>query len=330
MRSFIHSPVHFYIQIPAAMLILISVLAAIIPMSVYLILIWKFDKYEREPFGLVFKSYLWGAIGAIFFAIFFSLLLSSSISLFVLNKSLMDKVDTIYIAPLVEESTKGIFLLILVTSKKFDNVTDGLVYGGAIGLGFGMTENLLYFLSYGKTLPELLSLVVIRSLFSAVMHCVSTGIFGAFLGYAKFNKTIHKVILPFIGLIIAMVIHFTWNFSVSYRSTAGLGFLFMFLAILIFIGVYTISILKEKKIIYNELLPETESGLIPPDHLLILSSPQRNKSGWVDESIRKSYIKAASTLAFRKMEQKNSRGYRKTSYERDVDYYRNYIKDLLN
>ena len=83
--------------------------------------------------------------------------------MFIINKNLMDKVDTIYIAPFVEESTKGIFLLILATSKKFDNVTDGLVYGGAIGLGFGMTENLLYFLSYGKTLHELLSLVVIRS-----------------------------------------------------------------------------------------------------------------------------------------------------------------------
>jgi protease PrsW len=312
------------------MLILISILAAVIPMIIYLIIIWKFDKYEREPFGLVLKSYLQGAIGAIFLALLFSEILSESISLFIFNKDILSKVDAFYIAPFVEEITKGLFLLILVSGKKFDNVTDGLVYGGAIGLGFGMTENLFYFLSYGTTFQALISLIIIRTLFSAVMHCVATGTLGAFLGYAKFNSTTHKIILPIVGLIIAMFIHFSWNFSVSYQSTIGLGFLFMFFAILIFAVVYSISILKEKKIIYQELLPETESGLIPLNHLEILNSPQRNKHGWVDESIRKLYIKAATTLAFRKMQQKNSKGSRKLSYEKDVDYYRERIKDLLN
>ena len=311
------------------MLILTSILAAIIPMVLYLILIWRFDVYEREPFKLVFRSYLWGAIGAICLAMLFSIFLSTSLSFFILSKRLLNRIDTFYIAPFVEEITKGLFLLILVNSKKFDNVTDGLVYGGAIGLGFGMTENFLYFISYGKTFPELFNLIIIRTFFSAVMHCVSTGTLGAFLGYAKFSKMVHKISFATFGLIIAMFIHFSWNFSVSYQSTAGFGLLFMFLTILVFIVVYRISILKEKKIIYNELLPETETGLIPSDHLVILNSSKRNKSGWVDESIRKLYIKAATTLAFRKMQQKNSRGYRKVSYEKDVELYRERIKDLL-
>lgn len=312
------------------MLILISIPAAIIPMILYLILIWRFDIYEREPFKLVLKSYLWGAVGAICLAMLFSLFLTTGLSFFILSKRMLNRIDTFYIAPFVEEITKGLFLLILVNSKKFDNVTDGLVYGGAIGLGFGMTENLLYFLSYGKTFPELFSLIIIRTFFSAVMHCVSTGTLGAFLGYAKFNKTIHKIALPIIGLMIAMFIHFSWNFSVSFKSTIGFGFLFMFLTILIFIGVYWISILKEKKIIYDELLPETETGLIPSEHLVILNSSKRNNPGWVDESIRKLYIKEATTLAFRKKQQKNSRGYRKITYEKDVEFYRDSIKDLLS
>jgi RsiW-degrading membrane proteinase PrsW (M82 family) len=312
------------------MLILTSILAAVIPMALYLVLIWRFDIYEREPFNLVLRSYLWGAVGAIFLAMLFSIFLTTGLSFFIPSKNLLNRIDTFYIAPFVEEITKGLFLLILVTSKKFDNVTDGLVYGGAIGLGFGMTENFLYFISYGKTFPELFSLIIIRTFFSAVMHCVSTGTLGAFLGYAKFNKTTHKIVFPVIGLMIAMFIHFSWNFSVSYQSTAGLGLLFMFFTIFIFIIVYRISILKEKKIIYNELLPEAETGLIPPGHLKILNSSKRNESGWVDESIRKSYIKEATTLAFRKMQQKNSGGYRKTSYEKDVESCRERIKDLLS
>ncbi len=311
------------------MLILTSILAAIIPMVLYLLLIWRFDIYEREPFKLVLRSYLWGAVGAILIAMLFSVFLTTGISFFIFNETLLNRIDTFYIAPFVEEITKGLFLLILVNSKDFDNVTDGLVYGGAIGLGFGMTENLLYFISYGKNLPELFSLIIIRTFFSAVMHCVSTGTLGAFLGYAKFNRINHKIISPVVGLAIAMFIHFFWNFSISFRSTAALGLLFMFFSILIFIGIYWISILKEKKIIYNELLPESEAGLIPPEHLVILNSSKRNKSGWVDESIRKSYIKAATTLAFRKMQQKNSGGFRNISYGKDVEIYRDRIKELL-
>jgi RsiW-degrading membrane proteinase PrsW (M82 family) len=279
---------------------------------------------------LVLRSYLWGAIGAIFFAILFSDILSSGISLFIYNKKILNLIDAIYVAPIVEEVTKGLFLLILITNKKFDNVTDGLVYGGAIGLGFGMTENLFYFLSYGKTVPELLYLVIIRTLFSGVMHCVSTGTLGAFLGYAKLSRPHHKFLLLFSGLITAMFIHFFWNYSVSFRSTIFLGFIFMFFTILLFIGAYIFSIYTEKKIIYNELLPETKAGLIPHEHLIILNSSKRNKPGWVDESIRKLYIKAATTLAFRKLQFRNSFGFRKKFYEKDVDYYRENVKNLLN
>jgi len=53
----------------------------------------------------------------------------------------------VLVAPLVEETTKGIYLFKTAKGFEIDNITDGLVYGGAIGLGFGMTENFFYFLS---------------------------------------------------------------------------------------------------------------------------------------------------------------------------------------
>ena len=209
-------------------------------------------------------------------------------------------------------------------------MTDGIVYGGAIGLGFGMTENFLYFVAYGSTLSEWLSIVIIRTLFSGVMHCVSTATFGAFLGYAKFKDRGTKVLLTFIGLCIAMFIHFAWNFSVSFESTALLGFLFMILTVIIFIIVYNVSVLGERKIIYRELLDEAKSGVIPENHLNILNSNYRNSTGWIDESIRKLYIRAATTLAFRKMQLRKSKGESRGYYEKDVEYYRNFISNLLS
>jgi RsiW-degrading membrane proteinase PrsW (M82 family) len=307
-----------------------SALAAIIPMLSYLLIIWWADRYDREPFWLVLKNYLWGALGAVTFAIVWSVLISALVSVFVKDEIHLGNIETILVAPFVEEITKGVFLFLTIRNKKFDNITDGIVYGGAIGLGFGMTENFLYFITYGDTLANWMLIVIIRTLFSAVMHCVSTATFGAFLAYSRFKKASLKIFYVLTGLIIAIFIHLAWNLSVSFEQTTLLGFLFMIFTIALFISVFAISISGERKIIFIELLDEAQTGLIPMEHLHILNSPKRNRFGWVDESIRKLYIKAATTLAFRKMQLKNATGFSRTYYENDINYYRDFIRNLLS
>jgi protease PrsW len=310
-------------------MIIPSAIAAFVPMFIYLLLIWRFDQYDREPFRLIIRNYMWGALGAIFFALVGSYVLTFLVSIFIHNKESLNRIETIIIAPLVEETTKGIFLFFTVNSRKFDNMTDGIVYGGAIGLGFGMTENFLYFIANTGSLNTWVTIVVIRTLFTSVMHCVSTATLGAFLGYAKFKNLFYKLTFPFLGLASAMFIHFAWNLMISFEKTEPLGFLFMFITILIFIVVFSISVSNDRSIIYLELLEEAENGIIPMSHIPILNSSRRNKFGWIDEKIRKLYIQAATTLAFRKMQSRNTKGYNHIYYENDVLHYRNYIQTLL-
>ena len=56
-------------------LILLSVLAAGVPMIGYLLLMRWLDRYEREPLGLVAAAFAWGAMGAIAISILGSLIL---------------------------------------------------------------------------------------------------------------------------------------------------------------------------------------------------------------------------------------------------------------
>jgi protease PrsW len=310
-------------------MILSSAVAAFVPMIVYLLLIWRFDQYDREPFTLIIRNYLWGAIGAIFFSLVGSYILSFFVSIFIHNRESLIRIETIIIAPFVEETTKGIFLFFTVRSRKFDNMTDGIVYGGAIGLGFGMTENFLYFIANTGSLTTWVALVIVRTLFTAVMHCVTTATLGAFLGYAKFKNIFFKLTFPFLGMASAMFIHFAWNLMITFEKTELLGFIFMIITILIFIIVFSISVSNDKSVIYSELLEEAANGIIPMTHIPILNSNERNKFGWIDEKIRKLYIQAATTLAFRKMQMRNTKGYNRTNYENDVLYYRNYIQTLL-
>ena len=63
-------------------------------------------------------------------------------------------------------------------------------------------------------------LVVVRTLFTAVMHAMATGIFGAFMGLTKFGRPSLRVPLRLLGLGLAMGMHFFWNFSVSINNPA--------------------------------------------------------------------------------------------------------------
>ncbi|PJA98784.1 MAG: hypothetical protein CO128_05545 [Ignavibacteriales bacterium CG_4_9_14_3_um_filter_30_11] len=311
-------------------MILVSAIIAIVPMLIYLLLIWQFDRYDREPISLVLLNYFWGAVGAIFLSYIGSNYLLKFIGIFVQDPQTLDYSQTFIAAPLVEEITKGLFLFFTVQNIKFDNLTDGIVYGGAIGLGFGMTENFLYFITYSDTLSQWLTIIIIRTLFSAVMHGVATATFGAMLGYSKFKPTNSKIFYTLIGISNAIFIHFAWNITVSFESTALLGFLFLIFSVSIFIVIFSISLSREKKIIYTELKGEFELGLIPEAHLNILNSVSRTRKGWIDESIRKTYTRSATTLAFRKLQFKNSVGRSKFYYEKEVEHYRNFIKKLLD
>ncbi len=312
------------------MFIILSGLAAIIPMSFYLFLIWKMDKYDREPVKLVLANYLWGAIGAIILAVIGSIILTSFLQVFIRDEFGVDILSAVIIAPFVEEITKGIFLLITISSRKFDNLTDGIVYGGAIGLGFGMTENFLYFISNTGNFSDWISLVLVRTLFSGVMHLVSTATLGAFLGLSKFMVKPIRIFFGILGLSLAMLIHSLWNLFVSFESTLFLGFIFMIASVVIFFGVFKLSLRNERRLIFNELYEEAEFGIIPKYHLDLLSSTARDKSGWIDERIRIPYIKFATALAFRKRQMRLSKGSSRIFYQAEIEYYKNQIAQLLN
>jgi hypothetical protein len=216
-------------------------------------------------------------------------------------------------------------------SKRFDGGLDGAVYGGAIGLGFGMTENFLYFLSFGTTPVSWFLIVIIRTLFSAVMHCLSTATFGACIGYAKFKPFIYKVILIPTGFSLAVFLHFSWNLSVSFDNTTIFGFLFLIFYLFVTFAIFQISLYFEGKTILKELQEEAGHGIIPYDHLNhIPYVTRRFRYGWCPVGVdQKHYVKTATTLAMRKNQYRNTKGSMQTSYLRDIENLRYQIQTMF-
>ena len=303
-----------------------SLLAAIIPMTLYLIFIWRLDKYEREPFGKVFKHFMWGAIGAIFFGIILSLILNSTFQIFTTSEFSATFLAAVIVAPLAEEFVKAIYLFGTYHKNYFDNITDGLVYGGAIGLGFGMTENLMYFSTYDETFEQWIVVVITRSIFSAVMHAIATATVGAFLAKAKFTIGKSRFQYLLIGLGLAMLFHAIWNFSLTFEFTYYLGLIFMIFLIVSFFLIFSSSLKNERSIIQTQLVEEFDSLQIDEDVYSYLI----DKCNQLDKrSQRNKLMNFASILAFRKLQAINSEGMSKIKYNEDIEDYRFRIQQIL-
>ena len=115
-------------------IIFVSLIVAVAPMVAMLFFIWWVDRYDREPLKYVFAAFLWGGLGAIVFSI-----LGTEAGIRMLGGFINDAgfdFPAVVLAPFIEEFMKGLIVLFLLRYRAFDNVTDGLVYGAASGLGF--------------------------------------------------------------------------------------------------------------------------------------------------------------------------------------------------
>jgi protease PrsW len=310
-----------------------SAAAAALPILIYLIVIWRLDRYEREPLWLVGVTFLYGAIGAVFLAIVLSMNMMTAF-----ESSDMTFAASV-VAPLCEEPAKGLIVFLLLLTRHFDNATDGLIYGAAAGLGFAMTENFLYFVQADQVggVEAWQFLVVLRSLFSALMHCAATASFGAILGRYRYHSGVQQwLVAPLLGLAVAIAMHAVFNSALVFSDSTGVDEL-KFIALglipvasIVLFSVTMISLGREHRMLAVELRDEAMQGLIPAAHADILPFHRRRwRRGWLDPRVdKKRYIRAATLLAFRKWQLKLPTG-RRVELARELGMLRSEVRAVL-
>lgn len=91
--------------------ILIAVIAilalAIVPMLLYALLLWWFDRYEKEPLIFIAAAFIWGAVPAIIFSLIAQILLDIPLSLLVQPGIGTELLGASLFAPVTEEVFKG-------------------------------------------------------------------------------------------------------------------------------------------------------------------------------------------------------------------------------
>jgi RsiW-degrading membrane proteinase PrsW (M82 family) len=175
--------------------LLILVVVSFVPALIYLGWIRGTERYGKEGWGPLLRAFVIGA----FFATILAGILESVIV------AAGTAVSQNYPGPefvfLNGNSDAGVFFLVLVVApfieeglkasgvasfrSRFRQLADGPVFGASVGLGFGFFETFLYGLGayFVGGLSAGLTLIVVRSVSSVVLHGSSTGMFG--YGYAK-------------------------------------------------------------------------------------------------------------------------------------------------
>src|SRR5690349_12532071 len=122
-------------------------ICATLPVPIYIMLLLWIDRYESEPLWMLATAFLWGALVAVFIAFILNTINGEIVKVATQSAQIGENFGAVISAPIVEESSKAFILLVLFLWKRdeFDGIVDGIVYAGMVGLGFAMTENILYY-----------------------------------------------------------------------------------------------------------------------------------------------------------------------------------------
>ncbi len=205
--------------------------AAIFMPLIFLVIAWLADYYQREPFRFVFAMFMWGVMSTLV-AFFVNTTVLQGIDLFVGSTSLALAISAVLVAPVVEETAKGLGLLVLSGHHEYDSAFDGIIFGFAVGMGFAFVENWLYFVARynpvdaGGLLPWVY-LILYRSFLGSLSHGCFTAALGGIIGFFKSHPGLrrHTLLAFMIGLPIAMFLHSMGNLLVILGSAmeTGLG-----------------------------------------------------------------------------------------------------------
>jgi protease PrsW len=245
----------------------------------YFLIIRGSDRYEPEPLWLLSLAFFWGAVVSTLTAIVGNAVGQGAIqaSLGAGQAALVDASTASFVAPLVEESTKGAGLLVLwaisaLWVREIDGALDGAIYGGVIGLGFTLTEDILYISNAGAEHggEAFFQVFVLRTVMAGLGHASFTAMTGLGIGIAaESSSALTKLFAPVGGWCAAVGLHFLHNYLVTFLYNDGSGLVLKLLMFWVFNALFFLVILtlavRDRAIVLKGLVDEAGRSCHPKE-----------------------------------------------------------------
>lgn len=213
---------------------------AVIPGILIIAYVYRKDKVEKEPVGLIIKTIIMGGLACVAAGILESIEASylpkypqGSIQYAVLTAFAM--------AALVEETVKFIAMRLFTWRYQgFNYRFDGIVYGVASAVGFALFENVMYVAQYGFQTG------IVRA-FTAVPLHASCGVFmGVFYAYSKKAALVGKSPFPctLLALLVPMMLHGLYD-TFAFLGQRGAIPLLVLVVIMYIATIRTINVMSK-------------------------------------------------------------------------------------
>ena len=209
---------------------------AIIPGALLLFYVYKKDKVEKEPLGLIFKLIFFGILSC-FVAAFVEQVESQFLPKYPEGSLGNALVTSFLMAALVEETVK--YLATRLGSWKyigFNYRFDGIVYATSAAVGFAIYENIMYVSMYG------FQTAIVRAFTAIPLHAFCGVFMGVFYSYSK-NASLHGQPTgkwTALALLVPMGIHGVYD-TFAFLGEVGTLPLLVFVVILDVAAIVTIN-----------------------------------------------------------------------------------------
>jgi len=260
--------------------VLASIFFGFVPMFLFAAFVYWLDRYEKEPKLLLGGVFLWGAVVASAGAFLINTTFGVGVYFLTGSETAADLTTSALIAPVIEESLKGLAVLLVFwfVRRELDSVLDGIIYAAVTALGFAATENAYYIYTYGyaeEGWAGLIGMVFVRVVLVGWQHPFYTAFTGIGLSIARLNRGwFVKIAAPLLGLGAAMFTHAMHNTLASLLGGAAVflgffldwsGWLAMFVFIIILIN-------REKRWLVEYLREEVQLGILSPQQYTTATS----------------------------------------------------------
>jgi RsiW-degrading membrane proteinase PrsW (M82 family) len=237
----------------------------------YALVIRWCDRFEPEPWWLLIGAFIWGAL----FATLGGGTSSAIVEAIVKgvtgagdNDPDIAAFGATVLAPVFEEGFKGlgVALIAMVSAmglKELDGPLDGVIYGGIIGLGFTLTEDILYVASQFASdgLAGFAGLLFLRTVLLGLSHCTFTALTGLGFGIAvEARSWFVKILAPIGGYCGAMALHALHNGLPTFFGEGGLVLMVLisWMVDILFFVMLALLVMRDRAMIVREL--STEMG----------------------------------------------------------------------
>lgn len=223
-------------------MIIVALLAFALTVYLFILFIVKADRGSKEPVGALFGAMGFGILAVIAAGTLNEIFVPAEVldqlgSEDAGNVSNATLLKAALIVGVIEESVKALPLAFFIYKKRyFNELTDGIIYFGIVGLTFGIIEDFSYSLMYGGEVG------VMRVITSPYLHAGFCAIFGMYFVQKKLLNKSWLVVL--FGYAVAVLAHAIFDFA---AFTAGPVSLLVLLIITIVVNVSLFVFFKKAK-----------------------------------------------------------------------------------